>query len=96
MRSILAQVGVGIPSGPPVVSDELFALGQALFFDKLLSGNREIACSTCHLPSLADGDGRALPGGAHGEDADMKRLESAASGGRFRNAIIDLLVEDQR
>jgi cytochrome c peroxidase len=25
-------------------------LGQALFFDKILSGNRDISCSTCHSP----------------------------------------------
>ncbi len=32
-----------------------------LFFDKLLSGNRNIACATCHHPALATGDGLALP-----------------------------------
>ena len=36
------------------------ALGQALFFDKLLSGNRDTACATCHHPLLATGDARSL------------------------------------
>ena len=36
-------------------------LGRLLFFDKLLSGNRNIACATCHHPTLAGGDGLALP-----------------------------------
>lgn len=36
-------------------------LGRALFFDKILSGNRNISCATCHHPSLASGDGLALP-----------------------------------
>ncbi len=37
------------------------ALGRLLFFDKILSGNRNISCATCHHPSLASGDGLALP-----------------------------------
>jgi cytochrome c peroxidase len=38
-------------------------LGRLLFFDKILSGNRNISCATCHHPSLASGDGLALPFG---------------------------------
>jgi len=36
------------------------ALGAALFFDPILSGNRDQSCSTCHHPSLGLGDGRSL------------------------------------
>lgn len=36
------------------------ALGQLLFYDKILSGNRNIACSTCHHPDLGTGDGLSL------------------------------------
>lgn len=36
------------------------ALGRALFFDKILSGNRNISCATCHHPNHAGGDGVAL------------------------------------
>ncbi len=36
-------------------------LGRLLFFDKILSGNENISCATCHHPSLASGDGLALP-----------------------------------
>ncbi len=35
-------------------------LGRLLFFDKILSGNRNIACATCHHPELATTDGLAL------------------------------------
>lgn len=35
-------------------------LGRLLFFDKILSGNRNIACATCHHPRHASGDGVAL------------------------------------
>ncbi|MEM7025251.1 MAG: cytochrome c peroxidase, partial [Pseudomonadota bacterium] len=37
------------------------ALGQMLFFDKILSGNRNIACATCHHPTLGSSDQLALP-----------------------------------
>jgi cytochrome c peroxidase len=36
-------------------------LGRMLFFDKILSGNRNISCATCHHPAFASGDGLALP-----------------------------------
>ena len=51
---------------PPPVSAELFELGQALFFDKILSGNEDVSCATCHLPQFATGDGRTLSDGVHG------------------------------
>lgn len=44
----------------PRVRPELAALGRALAFDRILSGNRDISCMTCHLPELATGDGRSL------------------------------------
>jgi cytochrome c peroxidase len=50
----------------PYVRPELFALGQALAFDKILSGNRDISCMTCHHPDFATGDGRHLPLGSAG------------------------------
>ena len=44
----------------PRVRPELVRLGQALAFDKILSGNRDISCMTCHLPGFGTGDGRSL------------------------------------
>jgi len=45
------------------VRRELSLLGQALAFDKVLSGNRDISCMTCHLPKLGTSDGRSVPVG---------------------------------
>ena len=45
----------------------MFELGQRLFFDKLISGNRNIACASCHHPDLATGDGLALSIGEGGD-----------------------------
>ena len=47
-------------------SAEKVELGRLLFFDKILSGNQNISCATCHHPSLASTDGVAL---AFGEGA---------------------------
>lgn len=35
-------------------------LGQLLFYDKLLSGNRNISCGTCHHPAFGSSDGLSL------------------------------------
>lgn len=51
---------------PPPVRPALARLGQALAFDKILSGNRNIACTTCHLPKFETGDGKSLSVGEGG------------------------------
>ncbi len=44
----------------PAPDPALFTLGEALFFDRILSGNQDTACATCHHPLLGSADGRAL------------------------------------
>jgi cytochrome c peroxidase len=60
VRALAASRGIGPLPAPPRVSRALSLLGQALAFDKILSGNRDISCMTCHLPGFATGDGRSL------------------------------------
>ena len=50
----------------PVVDQEQAALGQLLFYDKILSGNQNISCATCHHPKHASGDGLTLGVGEGG------------------------------
>jgi len=38
----------------------LVALGQALFFDPILSGNGDVACASCHHPAWGLSDGLSL------------------------------------
>ncbi|MFT6451577.1 MAG: cytochrome c peroxidase [Halocynthiibacter sp.] len=53
---------------PPPINDQSFVavdlreakLGQLLFYDPILSGNRSIACATCHHPKLGTSDGVSL------------------------------------
>ncbi|WP_305985313.1 cytochrome-c peroxidase [Roseibium sp. MMSF_3544] len=49
------------------------ALGQLLFYDRILSGNRNIACATCHHPTLGTGDRLSLGIGEGGEGLGKAR-----------------------
>jgi cytochrome c peroxidase len=82
----IARWGV-IPIGPvPAQPQALVDLGQALMFDKILSGNRDIACATCHHPSTHEGDGLSLSIGTGGTGLGPSR--TLGSGRQFvrRNA----------
>jgi len=50
----------------PLVETERFKLGRALFFDKVLSGNHDVACATCHLVAHGVSDGRPISLGVRG------------------------------
>jgi len=49
-------------------------LGQLLFYDPILSGNKEVACATCHHPSLGTGDGLSLSLGDGGKGLGINRI----------------------
>jgi len=63
VRQLAAGRGITALQRPAPVRRELSLLGQALAFDKVLSGNRDISCMTCHLPKLGTSDGRSVPVG---------------------------------
>ncbi|MBC75982.1 MAG: hypothetical protein CME64_08190 [Halobacteriovoraceae bacterium] len=48
---------------PQDVDQNKYVLGKKLFFDKRLSGNRNVSCATCHDPNKGTGDGLPLPVG---------------------------------
>lgn len=49
-------------------------LGQLLFFDPILSGNKNISCATCHHPKFATADGVALSLGEGGLGLGPERV----------------------
>lgn len=54
-------------------------LGKLLFFDKILSGNKNIACATCHHPLTGTGDLLSLPVGEGGRGlGPMRSAEQGA------------------
>ena len=60
VRQLAAGRGITPLARPPRVRNQLVQLGRMLAFDKVLSGNKDISCMTCHLPGLATGDARSL------------------------------------
>jgi cytochrome c peroxidase len=63
LRKELRDAGITAFDPGPVPDPALVELGQALFFDLELSGNRDTSCATCHHPFLGTGDGLSLPVG---------------------------------
>lgn len=66
---------------PQPIVDELYhpydesraLLGQKLFYDPLISGNRNISCATCHHPDLASADSLPLGIGEGGTGTGKNR-----------------------
>ena len=73
VRNLAAARGIGRLLDPARVRVPLVKLGQALAFDRELSGNRNISCMTCHLPSFATGDGKSLSVGEGGSELGPPR-----------------------
>jgi cytochrome c peroxidase len=60
VRELARQRDITPMPARPQVRDGLARLGQMLLFDRVLSGNRDISCMSCHHPDLATGDARSL------------------------------------
>ena len=74
LAELLAQAGVTAPERLPSASAEKVALGEALYWDPLLGGNKDTACVTCHHPLLGTGDGLSLPIGTGGQGLAPERV----------------------
>lgn len=75
LRALLADAEITYTSlapGPPA-SEAKVLLGEALFFDKVLSGNRDTSCATCHHPLMHTSDGLSLPIGVGGHGLGASR-----------------------
>ncbi len=55
------------------VSPQKARIGQLLFYDKILSGNQNISCGTCHHHELGTGDGLSLGIGEGGTGLGPER-----------------------
>jgi cytochrome c peroxidase len=64
-----------VPIAPvPGQNAAMVDLGRALFFDKILSGNRDVSCATCHDPSASLTDGMRLAVGTGGTGGTSNRI----------------------
>jgi len=75
LQHLMAQANVQPPTNPSAPSAELVKLGQALFWDPELSGNRDTACATCHHPLAATGDDLSLSIGTGGVGLGTQRVK---------------------
>ena len=67
-----------LPERPTAPADnpstpERVALGRLLFWDPILSGQKDVACATCHHPSMGYADGLDLSIGANGAGLGRER-----------------------
>lgn len=86
LRDTLRRWSV-VPIGAlPAQDPTLVDLGRALMFDPILSGNRDVACATCHHPSTALGDGLPLAVGTGGTGLGPSRTLGAGRQFVPRNA----------
>ncbi len=73
----------GFPGSGPVMDTDFYdngappiakvQLGKLLYFDKILSGNMNISCASCHHTMAWTGDGLSLPVGEGGQGLGVTR-----------------------
>src|SRR5262249_31167827 len=84
-----------IPNDNPMTEAKV-ALGRELFFDKRLSADGSLSCSTCHDPHFAFTDGKALPEGIHGRKGTRRAttlLIAMLNAGQFWDGRVESLEE---
>lgn len=56
-------------------NNSMITLGRLLFWDPILSGEKDVACATCHHPDFGYSDGRQLPIGVGGVGLGPARVD---------------------
>lgn len=64
-----------LPNTAPTADPKKVELGKLLFWDPLLSGDSDVACATCHLPSHGYGDGLNRSIGVGGTGRATERVQ---------------------
>ena len=77
-----------LPAEPTAPADnpttpERVALGRLLFWDPILSGQKDVACATCHHPAFGYSDGLDLSIGANGAGLGPSRAFAAGHDSRL-------------
>jgi len=79
LRTLTQQLKLtGIPqteSEIPSIHSPIAQLGMQLFYTKLLGGEKDAACVSCHHPLLGGGDNLSLPIGTHAQKPDVLGLK---------------------
>jgi cytochrome c peroxidase len=86
LRALIAARDLRVPELGTAPAPQLVELGRFLMFDKLLSGNKDIACATCHHPLHATGDGLPVSIGTGGHGLGPQRVRGPGRAFIPRNA----------
>jgi len=74
------QVLGDIPYPPDnLPRQERIALGRLIFFDPIISGEKNVACGTCHHPAFGFADGRQFGAGVSGSGLGPSRILSKST-----------------
>ncbi|MEX2577928.1 MAG: cytochrome c peroxidase [Verrucomicrobiales bacterium] len=74
LRILLEEHNVTPLEPKPEFSAEMVKLGQALYFDPVIGGNRDVSCATCHHPLTATTDGRSRSVGTGAYEDKGRRM----------------------
>ena len=72
-RFVALPVEATAPADTPSTPERV-ALGRLLFWDPILSGQKDVACATCHHPAFGYSDGIDLSIGANGAGLGPARV----------------------
>ena len=68
---------VALPDRRDGYTPQQIDLGRYLFFDSILSADRDLSCAHCHHPDFSMSDGRARSSGRHGSGVGPARTGGA-------------------
>jgi len=78
LASYIKRFNLRAVKAPKDRNNDKFELGKRLFFDKNLSGNKDVSCATCHDAKFGSGDGLPLSIGVTGRGIGSKRIANGA------------------
>ena len=64
---------VPVPANNPMTKEKI-ELGRFLFFDPILSGNKDVACATCHHPEYGFAESLEVSIGVNGKGLGLSRV----------------------
>ena len=64
---------VPVPANNPMTREKI-ELGKLLFFDPILSGNKDVACATCHHPEYGFAESLEISIGVNGKGLGLSRV----------------------
>ncbi len=85
-RASIAFRGVTAVPDAPRVRKKLVRLGRLLAHDKILSGDRDVSCMTCHPGAAGTDDDRHLSLGVESSGVGIERTGNFAAGEEGRNS----------